>query len=335
VTDSRLAKLSALDVLWSNAPSEEDTSAWVMAVNAAAVREYASGWLEWFMANRSDFEGTDTYEARKEVLANYAIMMGKLTPWFMKALVVVSDYDPFREKPILTLYFAAKVEALASLKVYQDRFLKEKDGIKLEPDIRKYLNHKIANSKEKEPLGVFLFSAYANAYEHTFSFLFKMLSQFQKTYERTLSPEEFDDLTQQLTSKLFKEAFLSRRENVVFETYFGDTDSFFSFSVSEGRFQLGINYPSDEQRSAILLDLESTMAPEERHMQNLRSLPVHYGCPVARGSQGNKTLSSIRFVVQEVISTVREALWPQEDIQPERLLGSEKNYRGLLSKPTL
>ena len=202
------------------------------------MRDYIAGWPQWFITNRAFFRSDDCQGLRHETGDNYAKIMGRHSPWFMQALRAAQDCDPDVQKPILMLYLKAKIEALASLSIYQDNFKKE-DESKSAPEFRYWIEQKIASSAQDNPPEPFLFSACANAYEHVFSFLFKMINQFRLTYERMPGQDEFDSLTRQLASKLFKEALLSRRENAFFEAQFSNTENFFSFTrMADGYFRL-------------------------------------------------------------------------------------------------
>ena len=323
MTKSKLTQLPPLKDIIADTARLEGDKIWFIAANSAIVREYVSGWLEWFTDNRSLFKEAENSDLHRKTFSEYAKIVGQYEPWFVNAIKAVKDYDPDTQKPILGAYFAATMEVLGSLGAYQNYF---GERMKEDPrsDINQFINVMIENSASKKS-GPYLFDAFAGAYEHSFCFLFKMLSQFQNQYERQVTPDEYDQLTKQLTRGLLREAFLSRKENAIFEIFFSKTDKFFSFEETNGVWKLGTSVPSDQQKVDTWAHLEARLPPEERRMQELHAVPHHYGCPAAVHTHTGK--SPISFVAEEVFGAIRKALWHKEDLNIEPKLTAERNLR--------
>ena len=329
--DSTLEKLPDMQVILAQRAGRESDITWWDTFNVATSREYIFEWFKWRIDSREVAESTPSAKLLNSTFQTYGQIAGRDMPWFGEAMRMVVDSDPDTQMPVLALYFGAKMETLASIETFQRKYL-EGNAFKTDPMVDMWIRQKIAAAGRHNPPTPFLFESVANAYEHTFSFLMKMIGQYCHEHGEMPGPEGFDSLTRQLVTKLIQETQLSRRENAVVEEHFQATDFFFSFTKTDSGIRLDFRDLTEQERAEILRRIDNG-SRHEQAMQPLKSISAHhYGCPAAFTPY--KGVSPVRFIFNEVIGSFRNAIWPPDHMDLKPLIPAEKRIRaGLVFRP--
>ncbi len=321
---SALLTIPSTQQLIAEKGSGKPSGVWKVKFDSSAAHEYITAWYSWYKSNpqNPEFFNPKSHEAS---LKTYLHIAAKTFPRFNQTVQDVIKLDPDGNKPVFTRLYAAEVNTLASLSVFDQKLLRHQTSYQPSDEVRCWLENQMCTSQRSATPKPFLFTAVANAYEHVFSFSLRMLEEYRSDFGALPSLDAFQDLSHQLYVKIGKEARLSRDANIILEDHYTQCMRFFSFTPSDKGIVLDIREPTPEDKAVIRLSLATSMSSSERKRQKYKAQQGgHYGCPAAFALHAG--ISCVQFVYDDVIGAV-QSLWSKDSVQNEAARPGELHYR--------